>query len=530
MLVARWRHKPWGILGLSLAVLVTALAAGWWQSAAFANRLLEQERARIQNRLNGIGTALAAEINQRHALVTGLGAFVASHAGTESFRDEFELYAAGLHANDPVIRAIQVFPPTGPVWAYPAGDNAAVLDRTLNDLLQDDRPAVRADVQRTVRSRRIALSNPYELRQGGKGVVARLAVYREDTLWGLVTVILNLDPLLNKAGIGSGSSDLQIALKNSAGQVFYGSNPVFFSSPALHEVTLPVDGWTLAALPREGWLARARPQMILFRVSVLLGALLLGGVTCWIAARQAALARTVRTQTRELGERKEDYRLLFDHAADGIFITAASGHCVEVNPSGCALLGCSREEALRLKWTDLFAAATPADASAGLGDAAARRGLTSEGRLRRRDGTTREVEINARALPDGRTQALVRDATERKRRRKNSMRRQAESRRLLDLAEQSRRALLSVVKIRNRVAAALRESEARFRLLLAYTPDHVFMQDRELRYQLVVNPQLGLTEADMLGKTDGNLLSPADAEKLIAIKRQVLETGLPIRL
>jgi len=100
----------------------------------------------------------------------------------------------------------------------------------------------------------------------------------------------------------------------------------------------------------------------------------------------------------------------------------------------------------------------------------------------------------------------------------------------LDLAEQSRRALLSVVEDQKSVAAALRESEARFRAVAAYTPDHVFMQDRELRYQLVVNPQLGLTEADMLGKTDGDLLSPADAEKLIAIKRQVLETGLPIRL
>ena len=51
------------------------------------------------------------------------------------------------------------------------------------------------------------------------------------------------------------------------------------------------------------------------------------------------------------------------------------------------------------------------------------------------------------------------------------------------------------------------------------------MQDRELRYQLVINPQLGLTETDMLGKTDYDILELRDADKLTATKRKVLETG-----
>jgi PAS domain-containing protein len=41
--------------------------------------------------------------------------------------------------------------------------------------------------------------------------------------------------------------------------------------------------------------------------------------------------------------------------------------------------------------------------------------------------------------------------------------------------------------------ARLRESEERFRAIAANTPDHVLVQDRDLRYTLVVNPQLGLT-------------------------------------
>ena len=74
---------------------------------------------------------------------------------------------------------------------------------------------------------------------------------------------------------------------------------------------------------------------------------------------------------------------------------------------------------------------------------------------------------------------------------------------------------------------ALRRSEARFRAVAENTPDHILMQDNDLRYELVINPQLGLTEADMLGKTDFDFLKKEDAEKITAIKRKVLETGEP---
>jgi PAS domain S-box-containing protein len=81
-----------------------------------------------------------------------------------------------------------------------------------------------------------------------------------------------------------------------------------------------------------------------------------------------------------------------------------------------------------------------------------------------------------------------------------------------------------------RAEAALRESEARFKMIASSTPDHLLVQDRDLRYVLVVNPQLGLTEQEMLGKTDHDFLAKADADHLTRIKRQVLETGRPVHL
>ena len=83
---------------------------------------------------------------------------------------------------------------------------------------------------------------------------------------------------------------------------------------------------------------------------------------------------------------------------------------------------------------------------------------------------------------------------------------------------------------RKQAEEALHVSEERFRAIIAHTPDHIIIQDRYLRYTFVVNPQLGLSEADMLGKTDLDFLDKGEAEDLIAIKQKVLDTGVPFYL
>lgn len=74
---------------------------------------------------------------------------------------------------------------------------------------------------------------------------------------------------------------------------------------------------------------------------------------------------------------------------------------------------------------------------------------------------------------------------------------------------------------------ALMQSEEKFRLIAMNTPDHILIQDADLRYTMVINPQLGLTEKNMIGKTDFEILSKEDAINLTKIKERVLETGNP---
>jgi len=83
---------------------------------------------------------------------------------------------------------------------------------------------------------------------------------------------------------------------------------------------------------------------------------------------------------------------------------------------------------------------------------------------------------------------------------------------------------------RKRAEEALQKSEEQFRVIASHTPDHILMQDSELKYLFVINPQLGLTEQDMIGKTDYDFLSKEEADKLTEIKNRVLKTGKPVPL
>jgi PAS domain S-box-containing protein len=76
-----------------------------------------------------------------------------------------------------------------------------------------------------------------------------------------------------------------------------------------------------------------------------------------------------------------------------------------------------------------------------------------------------------------------------------------------------------------RVEEELRISEERFKSIASLTPDHIIMQDRQLKYLFVVNPQLGLKGSDMLGKTDYDFLPRDEADRLTKVKKQVIKSG-----
>ena len=83
------------------------------------------------------------------------------------------------------------------------------------------------------------------------------------------------------------------------------------------------------------------------------------------------------------------------------------------------------------------------------------------------------------------------------------------------------------IRRRRRAEAALRESEQRFRLALAQAPVSVAVQDLQLKYVWAYNQRTARPE-EILGHSDREIFTPAEADRLEALKRRVLEEDVEL--
>lgn len=157
---------------------------------------------------------------------------------------------------------------------------------------------------------------------------------------------------------------------------------------------------------------------------------------------------TQRKQAEEALRKNEiHYRMLVEHAADCLFVNDEAGRLLEVNQAACQLLGYTEEEFMTMRVQDLI---VPEDIDAKplhRIEKDSNETVKTERRLRRKDNSIVHMDVRVRRLPTGRFHALARDITERK------------------ATEQ-----------------ALRESEARYRMLMEQAVDGVFISDVEGNY------------------------------------------------
>lgn len=82
---------------------------------------------------------------------------------------------------------------------------------------------------------------------------------------------------------------------------------------------------------------------------------------------------------------------------------------------------------------------------------------------------------------------------------------------------------------RERAAAALRDSEERFRIALANSPIRVAHVDRELRYTWMYNAHPDVQPEQALGKRLDEILPPDDVVEMMSLRQEVLSTDCRIR-
>ena len=134
-----------------------------------------------------------------------------------------------------------------------------------------------------------------------------------------------------------------------------------------------------------------------------------------IAATLISRDMTDRKRAEQtLRQSEERFRLLVEQAVDGIFVSDAQGHYLDVNGAGCEMFGYSREEILARTIADVVAAEEVPRIATEVARFIGGMVTRSEWRFRRKDGSFFTGEVVGRQLPDGRLQGILRDVTDRK--------------------------------------------------------------------------------------------------------------------
>ena len=356
----------------ALLVLAVLLPAWWFASRWYQARLLAEARSRASGDISLRASALSAALNRRFSLLDGLYAFSQVVIQDENFGNNFETFAAGVYDSTSGIRTIAVAPGGVVYYVYPIEDNVRVVGYNP---LDDPRPGVREEVERANQSRQIVLSGPTELTDGGIGVVARRAVYQGDDYWGLVNLVVDLNPILSLAGIGAQGDDYDLVLRDQSEQIFYGLEQVLQADPIDQRINLPDGIWVLSGAPKGGWQAAIRNDLLLFQVGLLTIVGLVAGLVYLSVNRQSQLGVAVRQRTQELTqvnneletdiaerqraeaalrERETQYRGIFEAVSDGLFINTLDGVLADFNPAAAQMHGYSMEEFRQLQPPDFI--------------------------------------------------------------------------------------------------------------------------------------------------------------------------------
>ncbi|HJW82821.1 MAG TPA: PAS domain S-box protein, partial [Anaerolineae bacterium] len=125
--------------------------------------------------------------------------------------------------------------------------------------------------------------------------------------------------------------------------------------------------------------------------------------------------RNLKRQVETLQHSERLYRQLIEESACGVLVADAQANCLEVNRVTYEMLGYTRDELIGRNVTELVVAGDQTANPPGQDGPRTVRVLQGQQRMCHKDGSAIWVEASARLLPDGRTIAILRDITERRR-------------------------------------------------------------------------------------------------------------------
>lgn len=274
-------------------------------------RIFKQEQKK-----EGYGVAENAKERLQEALANSLSAtrvlsFFIDQNGTVK---HFDSVAAQILSTNKGIDALELVPGGIIQHVYPLQGNENVIGYNI---LKDSTRSKEAF--RAIKKNELYFSGPYNLKQGGFGIVGRLPVFRNGRFWGFSAVVIKMATLLKAVDIDSTGKNgyyFQLSKINPVS----GVNEFFIphETKKLRDypiyVELPMGDWKLSVQPvKEN---KGQLQIFIFALIGFLFSVFGGIFVTTILRRPEKLDRLVKERTSALKSSEKKYRSVVERVSD----------------------------------------------------------------------------------------------------------------------------------------------------------------------------------------------------------------------
>lgn len=307
------------IVFLAVAFLTQFLAyQRYLISKEMERQNITQEISVVKDRLK---TALSYSLSATKTL-----AFIIEEYGLPQ---DFDRVAKDILESHKFIDALQITEGGKITHVYPLEGNEEAINF---DVFANSHTA--SEAYKAIDKKALHFAGPFELRQGGVGVIGRLPIFKDGKFWGFSAVLIKLETLLQAAGIDSvNASDYtyQLSKVNPATlkeEFFLGNSGPLHARQSAH-IEVPDGEWKLYVMKKD---KNVNDAIVYSMLGFVLSAMA-GFFTQSLVEQPIKLNRLVQEKTRQLATSETYFRSLIEKSTDAIVLFDRSFKVLYQSPS-----------------------------------------------------------------------------------------------------------------------------------------------------------------------------------------------------
>ncbi len=333
--------KAAGVVAFLFLMLLT-------QSLTLQRYLLNLSHTEKENtvELNRVVDQLQFNLNFALSATRTL-AFIVENFGVPN---DFDSIAKRLIDDNQLVDGIQLLEGGIITEMYPLEGNEVVIGYNV---VAD--PTRGKEVLMAAQKGEMYFAGPFELKQGGLGVVGRMPIKMETDSLAFAAVVVRLDKLLELSGMSNKDTEFYYQLSkinpNTNEKEYFIESDLDFTESQVARLIVPFGEWQIYVKEKQGNYYEGLLSLALLGFLMSFAG---GSLTFFLLERPSQLQNQVNKQSKLILENQRRFQALVENSLDSVAILGPDGSNMYVSPSVTSVLGYSEEEIMKINLFEIL--------------------------------------------------------------------------------------------------------------------------------------------------------------------------------